>query len=409
MATLTVKGGIPLVGKVHVSGSKNAALPILFSSLAVKGISKISRVPDISDVRVAIKIIESCGARVQRDGEVLFVDTRELVFSVPDPALTSRIRASSYLLGASLARFGKSPMPSVGGCNFSPRPTDLHIAAALAFGAERKGDHLVCKNLHGAEIAFPKRSVGATANAMIIAASVKGESIIRGHAREPHITALADFLRSAGANIDITDEKITVRGCELHGGECEIIGDMIEAGSYLAAAVVTDGCVGVSGIDTAHMGAFLSFLEKVGCNISICDGLITVRRGKSSKYTEITAEPYPAYPTDLQPIAAPILAALSGGKISDKVFPERFGYLDKLGGFGVKYIKEESSVKILPSRLTFSEAELPDLRGGMSCLLTAIGARGESCLESAEVLLRGYENIEKKLSALGADIEFKSK
>ncbi len=406
MKTLTVNGGIPLVGKIHVSGSKNAALPILFSSLITRGVSRISRVPDISDVRVAIKIIEDFGCSVWREGDSVYIDTRELEYCEPSHVYTSKIRASTYLLGSMLVRFGKCILPDFGGCNFSSRPIDLHVSAAQSFGAEVSENVITADRLNPCEINFPKKSVGATANAMILAAGTDGESVIRGHAREPHIMALASYLCSAGAYINITDESIVIRGGELHGGDTEIIGDMIEAGSYLASALVTDGKVGISGVDMADMAAFISFLESVGARMEIADGCITAERGSILRWSEIVALPYPEYPTDLQPIAAILLASLNGGKIYDKVFPKRFGYLDKLGLFGVKYMKDNDFAEIKPSNLESASVDIPDLRGGFACLLAALAAHGESQLFSPEILLRGYENLEKKLSSLGADVKF---
>ncbi len=406
MSILKINGARPLFGDIEVSGSKNAALPIIFATLATRGVSRISRVPDISDVNVALEIIEGYGAIIMREGSSLYIDTRRLVYREPDASLTSKIRGSTYLLGASLARFGRCKLSDFGGCNFADRPIDLHINAAESFGAQLKDGDLTCQSLTPAEIVFSKRSVGATANALIMASAADGVSVIRGHAREPHIMALVDFLTSAGARITVTDDEISVKGGELHGGVTELIGDMIEAGTYLGAAILTDGRVGVSGCDVADMGAYLAFLSSLGASIEIKDGRIRAERGAAPKYTTVTAEPYPAYPTDLQPIAAPILAVQNGGKIYDKVFTIRFGYLDKLSVFGVKYKLDLGGAEIFPSCIHKGDVTLPDLRGGAACLLCALAARGESRLYSSEMLLRGYENLEKKLRSLGADIKF---
>ncbi len=408
MATLKINGGIPLFGDITVSGSKNAALPIIFSSIIMRGVSKISNVPDISDVRVALEIIEGYGARVLRQGDTLYIDTRELVYREPDPCLVSKIRASTYLIGASVARFGRCKISRFGGCDFAARPIDLHISAAESFGAEKLGDMLLCKKLMPTELTFSKKSVGATANAMILAAASEGKSIIRGHAKEPHISALAEFLTSAGAKIILGDEEIVIFGGTLHGANTRIIGDMIEAGTYLAAGLVTNGRVGVLGANISDMAAFLSFLERTGANVEINDGYIAAERGDTSNFAEIAAEPYPAYPTDLQPIAAPIMAVLSGGKIFDRVFAERFGYLNQLAAFGIKYKTAHGMAKIESSTLRGGEAILPDLRGGAACMLAALACFGESRLYNAEMLLRGYDSLNEKMLALGADMEFES-
>ena len=405
MKKLVVRGGASLCGEVQISGSKNAALPILFATLVTHGVSRIKRLPDIGDVEVALDLLREFGAVIARDGNSVYIDTRRLHYNIPSERLVSKIRASTYLLGALLARFGKCPIMNFGGCNFSSRPIDLHILALSSFGASLSQGTLTLESPTPANISFPKASVGATANALIMASATEGKSRIVGHAEEPHIMALIDFLRSAGAEITLDGGGITVIGGELHGGAVEIVGDMIEAGSYLASAVVTDGRVSVSGCRISDMLAFVDFLEATGAKIEISGEKITAERGNCSFFTTVVAEPYPAFPTDLQPIAAPILASLSGGVIYDKVFPERFGYLAELSRFGIAYSLGEGFAKIHPSTFTSASAQMPDLRGGMACLLCALSARGESSISSAQTILRGYERLVEKLSAIGADIE----
>lgn len=406
MEKITVKGGRPLVGEIFVSGSKNAALPILFATLATRGVSKIDRVPNIADVRVAVRILSSLGAHVLRIGESLYVDTEKLYYKEPDPHLTSSIRASTYLLSGMLSAFGRCPLMSFGGCDFADRPIDLHLYALECFGAKISDNLIVCEKPRNAEICFEKASVGATANALIAAAAIKGKSIIRGHACEPHVMALVDFLRSAGAKISVSKEKITVVGTELHGGTTSLIGDMIEAGSYLAAGLVTDGCVTVRGCPAEHLSAFVDFLHRTGADVSVGDTCISCQKGKNHRYSEVLAEPYPAFPTDLQPIAAVIMACGAGGSIRDNVFPERFGYLAELSNFGVEFEIGQGRANIFSSSVSSGFASAPDLRGGMACLICALCAEGKSTVYSPEKLLRGYDDLENKLRSVGAEIEF---
>lgn len=405
MEKILVLGGTPLVGSVKVGGSKNAALPIIFATLAARGVSRLSNLPDITDVNVALKLISDLGANVLREGNVIYIDTRKVFYKHPAKELTSKIRASTYLLGSMLARLGKCPIVDFGGCNFALRPIDLHIYAAEQFGAEVKDGFLVVKKLCPAVIEFKKPSVGATANALIMAASIDGESVIRGHALEPHILSLIEFLRSAGALISVDDSEIRVRGGELHGGSCEIIGDMIEAGTYLAMGLVTDGKVCVSGCDGSQMNSFLGFLRSIGASVKEENNSITAERLESFS-ASLTAAPYPAFPTDLQPIAAVILASHSGGKIKDEVFPDRFGYLDRVLTFGMKYKLNEGEAYVYPSNFNPSKAYAPDLRGGAACLLCALAASGESEIYSPEIILRGYECLDEKISSLGGKIKF---
>ena len=406
MEKITVNGGSPLMGHISVSGSKNAALPILFASLAARGVSKIKRVPDITDTRVALKLISELGASVLRDGDTVYIDSRRLFFNTPSPLLVSKIRASTYLMGAMLSAFGRCPLMDFGGCNFAARPTDLHLYAFMRLGAEIKDDMIILNNPHPAEICFKKASVGATANALILASGIDGKSVIRGHASEPHITALVDFLRSMGAEITMNEDSLTVIGKELHGGTAEVIGDMIEAGSYLGLGLVTGGQVSVSGCPAEQLSAFCDFLSSVGASVSIESDKISCRLEGEGKFASVTAAPYPAFPTDLQPIAATVLAATSGGIIYDEVFADRFGYLNELSGFGLKSEVHHGYSEIFPSELYPGDAKAPDLRGGMACLICALGARGESRIYSPELLLRGYEDLENKLRCIGANIKF---
>ena len=406
MEKILVYGGTPLVGSVKVSGSKNAALPIIFATLVTGGVSRLSNLPDITDVNVALKLISYLGARVLREGDIIYIDTRNIYFKHPPKELTSKIRASTYLLGSMIARLGKCPIIDFGGCNFALRPIDLHIYAAEQLGAEVKDGFLTAKKLRPAEIEFKKPSVGATANALIMASSIDGETVIRGHALEPHIISLIDFLRSAGALIFVDDSEIRVRGGELHGGSCEIIGDMIEAGTYLSMGIVTEGKVCVSGCDTSQMNSFIEFLKSIGAGVKKESNTITVER-RASYPCNLTAAPYPAFPTDLQPIIAPLMAIYRGGEITDEVWRDRFGYLEILSAFGVKYSLCGNTAKIYPSKIFPTSVTAPDLRGGMACIIAALAAKGQSEIHSAEIVLRGYEDLVKKLGALGADVEIK--
>lgn len=402
MATITVKGGEALGGRVTVSGSKNAVLPIIFASLLTKGESVIRRVPDIGDVRVATGIIESLGARCERSGDTLLINTERLTFRRPNDNLVSQIRASTYLLGASLARFGIAAIQSFGGCDFCKRPIDLHLLACRAFGADVRGDGIFSHGLRGASIRFSKASVGATVNAILLAATAHGSSRIENFAREPHIFNLIDYLRSAGADIQVLENVIIIHGRELHGGDATIDGDPIEAGTYAALSAITGGNITVLGVSYSALESYLAPLLEVGAQLDT-DGGITLRT-LPKEHTSIVAEPYPGFPTDLQPIAAPILACARGGTIEDRVWQGRFGYLAALAPFGVRYRAYPTGSEIFPSELRAADTIAPDLRGGAAALLIALAAVGESRIRSSEIIARGYENIEKKLRTLGAEI-----
>ena len=402
MATITVKGGEALGGSVTVGGSKNAALPIIFASLLTRGESIIRRVPDIGDVRVATGIIESLGARCERSGDTLLINTERLAFRRPDESLVSQIRASTYLLGASLARFGIAAVQSFGGCDFCKRPIDLHLLACRAFGADVRADGIFSHGLRGGMIRFPKVSVGATVNAILLAVTARGESRIENFAREPHIFNLIGYLRSAGADIQVSDTAIIIRGRELHGGDVTVEGDPIEAGTYVALSAITGGNITVLGVSYAALESFTAPLLEAGAQLDTDEG-ITLRTLPGGQVSVI-AEPYPGFPTDLQPIAAPILACARGGTIEDRVWQGRFGYLAALSPFGVKYHAYPTGAEIFHSEFRAADTIAPDLRGGAAALLVALAAVGESRIRSSEIIARGYESIEKKLRTLGAEI-----
>ena len=438
MQKIIVNGGRALAGEVRISGSKNAALPLIFATLLINGETTLFNVPDIGDVRVALELLSDFGAEVSFFGSTLRINAKKVKYKPENPELSGKIRASTYLLGATLGRFGRAEIPASGGCNFSNRPIDFHINAAKSFGATLSGGSLIADKLRGAKISLPKPSVGATINALLMAVSALGDSEISGYAKEPHVLAVVDFLRAAGAEIQLENDKILVHPAPLHPTEFTVIGDMIEAGTYLTAAMITGGNITVSGIDFRELSSFLNIAEELGFTPEILPLISFENEEKSAVFTSkrllssiridskkllssiridskkrkfsgneisVSAAPYPEFPTDLQPIIAPILAKESGGQIRDFVFPERFGYLKNLATFGIKSRVVDKCAKIEKSRLKSGSTIAPDLRGGMACLLAALGANGCSEIHSPEIILRGYDRLAEKLTSLGADVK----
>ena len=404
MGEFIIKGNRALSGNIEISGSKNAALPLIFATVTVRGVSTLHNVPDISDVDVALDIISSFGAKVTRLCGDLIIDTTELFYTRPDDASVSRIRASSYLLGAALSRFGICHLQSFGGCNFDTRPIDMHIGAMTALGAKSEGDAFVADRLYGADIIFDKISVGATVNALILTSSAEGVSRIFGYAKEPHVFSLADFLRSAGARIEVYEEYLEVEGAALGGAEISVIPDMIEAGTYIALSLATDSDIKISGAVPHHLSSFIDVLSGKGVSFSFENGLICAS-GEPSDFINIVTGPYPDFPTDLQPQMAPLLARFSGGRITERVWKGRFGYLSELKKLGVRYELCDSGAIIRPSQFRPSFVTAPDLRGGIALLIAALSAEGESVIASAEIIKRGYSDIVRKLKGVGADVE----
>ena len=404
MSKFIVRGKNTLRGTVCVDGSKNAALPVIFASLALIGTSHIIGLPNIGDVDIAIKLIEEQGAIVTKKGNVTTINSENASYVKPSRDLVSRLRASTYLIGACLSRFGRVDVGGYGGCAFCPRPIDYHLSVAQNMGASLNSDTLTASRLTPVICKFPKPSVGATVNFLILAATTEGESRLINPAREPHIDTLIEFLRSAGAFIERDGLGITVRGGSLGGAEVRIRGDSIEAGTLLTASLITGGNVRVIGADPTELSPFLALLRRAGASVNSDVG-ITVSAEKLL-FSTVIATAYPGFPTDLGPICAPLFAAFSGGRIFDRVWIGRYGYLSELAKLGVNYVLNEKGARILPSALTPGSVVATDLRGGAACILAALGADGYSEIHSAETILRGYSNFEKKLTALGADVEY---
>lgn len=403
MSKLYVRGGKQLSGIITPSGSKNAALPIIFATIITKGTSVIYGVPDISDVRISLDIIRSFGAVCTFSGCTLYINTESLEYTKPPSALTSKIRASSYLLGACLSRFGVAHVCAFGGCNFENRPIDMHLYAAGVLGAYGDGEAIRAKRLKGADINFNKISVGATVNAILMAACASGKTRIYSYAREPHVYTLIEFLRSAGARITVMPDFIEVEGCELSSGTVRINPDMIEAGTYFALALATRSDIKISDISDAELSPFFDALTACGASLSVTDGYTQIS-GALSTPCQIITSPYPGFPTDLQPQTAPLMASFSGGSITEGVWHGRFGYLNELYKFGVEFELCGSTAYIRPSRMRPASVSVPDLRGGAAILICSLTAEGESVIENSEILDRGYEDIVGKLRSLGADI-----
>lgn len=406
MEKIVINGGIPLVGRVPVSGSKNAALPLIYAALALRGVSQIDNLPDIEDVRVSLKILEGFGVKIKKSSGAVTVDSTDAEYSPPSEELVSELRASSYLLGACLAAFGRARIQSFGGCNFDKRPIDMHLGAISALGAEIDGNDIKADGLVGADIRFHKISVGATVNALIMAAAAAGETNIYNPAIEPHITALARFLCNAGAAIDIYPGRIRVVGGRLTGARATVIPDMIEAGTYLAAGLATGGEVTVLGVEPSHLLAFTDAIRLAGADVRISTNSITAS-AKALGSMSITTAPHPGFATDLQPQMAALMAARSGGEITEGVWESRFGYLSEFRKFGVCSSLCGATAKIDGGAIFPARAVASDLRAGAAEVILALSARGESIIENARHIRRGYMNMADKLRTLGAMIEYK--
>ncbi len=415
MKKLCITGGTRLSGEVRISGFKNAALPILYATVLTADISVIENVPRIRDVLQTLEILRAMGAiAVFLDEATVLIDTRHVLPCRSPDASVASLRASSYLLGAELSRFGKTRAAIPGGCRIGARPLDFHIHALTALGADMTVGQGVIEAeadaLCGACIRFPIPSVGATVNAILAATGAVGETVIEGAAREPHITDLCHYLTACGAAIEgVGSERLCIRGGQrLHGATYRVMPDMIEAGTYLAAVGAAGGEAYLRGAVASHLASAITPARAMGIEIlEERDGL-RVRRTGELFPTVLTAEPYPGFPTDLHPQFAALATQANGSShLADRVFPGRFGYVGELRRMGGALALEEGGVTVGRSSLHGAKVRAVDLRAGAAEVVAALAARGTVEILDAAILERGYENIADKLRALGAVVSAK--
>ena len=411
-----VNGGHPLYGEVTVSGAKNAAVAIIPAALMVEGVCRIENIPQISDVTLFFSILDELGAKVRvLNPHAVELDCRTIRSTRPSYELARRIRASYYLLGALLGRFGEATVAMPGGCNFGVRPIDQHIKGFTAMGAEVsvEGGYINARakngHLHGANIYLDVVSVGATMNIMMAAALAEGTTVIENAAREPHIVDLANFLNSMGADVKgAGTDSIKIRGVQhLNGGSYAIIPDQIEAGTYMAAVAATGGQIRVRGIIPKHMDCITAKLQEMGVEVEEQDDDLIVRRSGELRHANVKTLPYPGFPTDMQPQITTVLALASGtSTVTEGVWDSRYRYVGELTRMGAQ-IRVEGRTAIVEGveRLTPANIQAYDLRAGAAMLIAALAADGVSEITNVQYIERGYEDIIGKLRALGAKID----
>jgi len=410
-----IHGGRPLYGKVDISGAKNAAVAIIPAALLVNGVCRIENIPQISDVTALLKILEQLGGKVRflNKTDVEVDCTHILTTHVPQD-LTHKIRASYYLIGALLGRFGEAEVSMPGGCNFgSARPIDQHIKGFVAMGADVKvGDYICSKaeggRMKGANVYLDVASVGATMNIMMAAALADGETNIENAAKEPHIVDLANFLNSMGADIKgAGTDSIRIKGVKsLHGGSYAIIPDQIEAGTYMAAVAAAGGEVRVCNVIPKHMECITNKLVEMGVEVEEDGDTLIVRRNKPLQRTNIKTLPYPGFPTDMQPqIAAALCLAEGTSMLTEGVWASRYRYTEEFRRLGAQ-IQVDGRVAVIEGvkKLTGAHMEACDLRAGAAMIIAAMAAEGESEITNVHYVERGYEDIIGKLTGIGADI-----
>ncbi len=410
-----IHGGRPLMGEVTIIGAKNAAVAIIPAALLVDGVCRIENIPQISDVTLLFSILEELGANVRvLNRHTVEIDSRHVHSTTPSFDLVRRIRASYYLLGALLGRFGKAIVAMPGGCNFGVRPIDQHVKGFRAMGAEVTEGNLVQAvakggRLTGAPVYLDMVSVGATMNIMMAAALADGTTTIENAAKEPHIVDLANFLNSMGADIKgAGTDSIRIRGVEkLTGGTYCIIPDQIEAGTYMAAVAATGGQLLLKNVIPKHMECISAKLMEMGVSVVEDDDSLLVRRTSPLLKTNVKTLPYPGFPTDMQPQITAVLALAQGTSlVTEGVYgANRFKYVDELKRLGA-HIQVDGKVAVVEGvpQLVGAPIQACDLRAGAALVIAGLAAQGTTELSHINYIERGYEDLVGKLRAVGADI-----
>jgi len=412
MDKLIIKGGTKLKGVVQVSGSKNAALPILVSTILAPGVNNISNVPFLRDINTTIKVLESLGARVEGNGHEVTVDTTGINSHEATYDLVKTMRASVLVLGPLLARFGKARVSLPGGCAIGARPINLHLKGLQALGAEIVLEHgyveATAKRLKGARINFDVSTVGGTEHLMMAAATAKGETVLENAAREPEIIDLGMILNSMGARIEgAGTDTIRILGVsELSPTSYEVMPDRIEAGTFMIAAAITGGDISIKGMKLEHLDALVFKLQDAGVEISSRDNVVRVKGPRKIKGVNIKTRPYPGFPTDMQAQFMALMCKADGASVvSENIFENRFMHVAELLRFGADIVIEGNVATIKGvKKLSGAPVMATDLRASASLILAGLAADNTTEVSRIYHLDRGYEFIEKKLAGLGADI-----
>jgi len=411
-----IRGGNPLEGEVRISGGKNAAVAIIPAALLVNGVCIIENVPVVNDVILLTKIMSNMGAKVSfLDKTTLRIDSTEIHTCAAISELVRKMRASYYLIGALLGRFGNAQVGLPGGCDFGVRPIDYHIRGFEALGATVTIEHgivnAVAENgVKGTSLSLDFPSVGATINIMMAAVLAEGTTVIENAGKEPHIVDIANFLNAMGAEIrGAGTDTIKIKGVkELHGGRYEIIPDQIEAGTYMVMAAATGGRVKVSNVIPKHLESISAKLEEIGVTVEEDDDFITVSREPSQIMNKVNIKtlPYPGFPTDMQPQMSTLLCLANGTSIvTEGIYEHRFKYVDELRRMGAK-MDVDGRVCVITGIEKFTGAAVTacDLRAGVSLVIAGLCAEGMTEISNVQLIERGYEDIVEKLRGLGASI-----
>lgn len=415
MEKLVVTGPTPLKGEVIINGAKNAAVAILPATLLIDGTCTIENLPNISDVKISCEILEKLGAKINWiDKHTITVDSRNIITTQAPLDLTRKFRASYYIIGAMLSRMGEVEVGMPGGCKLGARPIDQHIKGFEALGAEvtvEKGTiHAKANNLTGNSVYMDIVSVGATINVMLSAVLAKGTTVIDNAAKEPHIVDVANFLNTMGADIrGAGTDVIKINGVEkLHGNATySVVPDQIEAGTFMLAAVASKGDLYLKNCITKHLESITAKILEVGGKVEDYGDSIRVYCDQRPKKASIKTLPYPGFPTDLQPQMGVVLSLANGtSTINESIWESRFQYTDELNKMGAKITAQGKSAFFEGvEKLYGAPVYSTDLRAGAALIIAGVAAEGITEIYNLEHIDRGYEDIEGRFRAIGANIK----
>ncbi len=413
MDALLIRGGRRLSGRVEISGAKNAALPLMAATLLTPGVHTLRNMPLLADTATMARVLEVLGAKVAFHGHTCSIDTTHVTSCEAPYDLVRKMRASVYVLGPLLARFGAARVSLPGGCAWGPRPIDLHLSGLNAMNANLEIEHgyVVGRkvSLKGADFHFGTVSVGATAQLMMAAVLAEGVTTLDNVAIEPDITALAEVLVQCGAEIEgIGSRRLTIRGVkQLWPIEATIIPDRVEAATFLGAAAITGGSISVEACEPAHIAAAIHAFEQAGCEVLPGPREVTIHGPRRPAPLVVVTEPFPGFPTDMQAQVMALCAIADGtSTITDTIYLDRFSHVPELNRLGAN-IRMQGNVAIVQGvpRLSAAPVMATDIRASAALVLGALVAEGETRIKRVYHIDRGYEAIETKLAGLGADVE----
>ena len=415
MSVWHVEGGNRLTGSVTVQGAKNAVLPIMAASVLAPGETELLNVPELRDVDTTIRILRGLGCSVEREGDAVYIDSRAMAACEIPHRLMRELRSSVIFLGALLARCGRAKLSMPGGCELGPRPIDLHLMALRALGAQidERGGELICSapdGLHGAGIALPMPSVGATENAMLAACAAEGETVIMNAAKEPEISELQSFLQKLGADVTGAGSatvRVRGRGLEPFTVGHRIMPDRIVSSTLLCACAAAGGDIELRGVVPGHFSTVLHSLSECGCDIMSNSSCVRLRSGGNLRAPmPVITGPYPGFPTDAQPLLlAACLKAKGTSVFVENVFLNRFRFTEELQRLGAR-IHTEGRVAVVTGVdvLHAAPTVATDLRGGAALIIAALSAEGETDILASGHVVRGYESFDRRLTELGAKV-----